>query len=262
MHWYRGRTVLLTGASGGIGAEMARLLAPYGPTLLLVARSEDALRRNAEALEALGARAVPLVADLSEPSAAAELHARVTEAGHTPDVLVNNAGYGLQGRLEELDPDDLERMLTLNVTTLVGLTRRCLPAMLARGSGGVLNVSSVAGFLPLPYFAAYAASKAFVKDFTEALHAELAGTGVHATCLCPGPTETGFFERAGMAAAPGNAAVASPEQVARDGLLALARNRRVVVSGLANRLMAASAKVTPTGLGLAVGKRMMEATRR
>jgi len=260
MDWYRNRTVLITGASSGIGEAMARLLAPAGATLLLTARSADKLDGLAEVARQRGARAEAFPLDLAEPGAAHTLFERVEAAGHAVDVVVNNAGYALHGPVASHDARAYEDMLTLNVTNLVALTRLALPGMLARRSGGVLNVASTAAYQPVPHLAAYAASKAFVKAFTEALHAELRGTGVHATCLSPGPTETGFFDRAEMAAAPGGLAGASPERVARDGLAALAVNRRAKVSGRRNALIAFSSRFAPTAVVLRVGERLMRDT--
>jgi uncharacterized protein len=262
MDWYRDRTVLLTGASGGIGEAMARLLAPTpGVTLLLTARSGDRLDRLAEELRQRGARVETFPLDLARPGAAHALFGRVEEAGHTVDVLVNNAGYGLGGAIAEHETEAYEDMLTLNVTNLVALTRLVLPGMLARGRGGVLNVASTAGYQPIPYLAVYAASKAFVRAFTSGLYAELRGTGVHATCLAPGPTATGFLERADMNATPSGFASASPVRVARDGLRALAANRRTKVSGRRNAVVAFAAHLTPTRIVLRVGARLMQGTR-
>lgn len=261
MSWYHGRTVLITGASGGIGEAMARQLAAPGVTLLLSARSEAALDRLAEALRQQGAEAHVFPQDLAQPEGARALYRSVEEAGLTVDVLVNNAGFGTQGLFQENDLETYEEMLTLNVTALVSLTRLCLPGMLARGSGGVLNVASTAAFTPVPRFAVYAASKSFVKEFSQALHEELRGSGVHVTCLAPGPTATGFFDRAALSGVPGGRAAATPEDVARDGIEALARNRRVKVSGLVNRLSALAAGLAPTALTLKAARRMMEGMR-
>ncbi len=260
MRSYHSRTVLVTGASGGIGEAAARQLARGGARLLLTARSEDALERLADELRRLGADAEVLAHDLGTPGAAHTLYERVTEAGHTVDVLVNNAGFGKLGAFAEGDAEVYEQMVTLNVTNLVALTRLCLPGMLRRGTGGVLNVASTAAFQPVPSFAVYAASKAFVKSFTEALHAEVEGSGVAVTCLCPGPTSTGFFDRADMSGVPGGRPPETPEKVARVGLEALLENERLVVSGLTNKVTAVAARFVPTKAILAVGKRLMQGT--
>jgi len=257
MKSYSGQTVLVTGASSGIGEAAARQLARDGALLLLTARSEDALNRLAEEFRGLGAEAEVFVHDLGVPGAAQELYDQITEAGHTVDVLVNNAGFGKLGEFVEHDAEVYDDMVTLNVMNLVALTRLCLPGMLQRGTGGVLNVASTAAFQPVPHFAVYAATKAFIKSFTEALHAEVKDSGVAVTCLCPGPTDTQFFERANMSGAPGGLLTEPPEKVAHDGLDALLNNERTEVSGLGNVLGAFATRLVPTNAVLAVLKRVM-----
>jgi len=255
---YHGRTVLVTGASGGIGEAMARQLARAGARLLLTARSDARLNELAEEFSHLGTEAHVFAHDLGEPGAAEALHARITEAGHEVDVLINNAGFGKLGVFEDSDAETYEQMVTLNVTNLVSLTRRFLPAMTRRGSGGILNVASTAGFQPVPHFAVYAATKAFVLSFSQALHAEVEGTGVAVTCLSPGPTSTGFFDRADMDGVPGGREAETPEKVARTGLEALLNKERSVISGTRNTVMALATRFAPTKLVLEVGKRMMQ----
>jgi hypothetical protein len=255
---YHGRTVLVTGASSGIGEAAARQLARAGARLLLTARSEDQLNQLAEEFGHLGTEAHVFAHDLGEPGAAEVLYARITEAGHEVDVLVNNAGFGKLGGFEDFGPEVYEQMVTLNVTNLVSLARRFLPAMTRRGSGGILNVASTAGFQPVPNFAVYAATKAFVLSFTQALHAEVEGTGVAVTCLSPGPTSTGFFDAANMDGVPGGREAETPEKVARTGLEALLDNERSVISGTRNALTALATRFAPTKLVLEVGKRMMQ----
>lgn len=255
---YHGRTVLVTGASSGIGEAAARQLARDGAHLLLTARSEERLHELAEEFGHLGAEAHVFAHDLGEPGAAEALYDRITEAGHEVDVLINNAGFGKLGGFEDSEAATYEGMITLNVTNLVGLTRRFLPAMTRRGSGGILNVASTAGFQPVPNFAVYAATKAFVLSFSQALHAEVEGTGVAVTCLSPGPTSTGFFDRADMDGVPGGREAETPEKVARLGLEALLANERSVISGTRNAVMALATRFAPTKLVLEVGKRMMQ----
>jgi short-subunit dehydrogenase len=149
-------------------------------------------------------------------------------------------------------------MITLNVTNLVALTRLFLPTMIERGTGGVLNVASTAAFQPVPHFAVYAASKAFVLSFTEALHAEVENTGVAVTTLCPGPTSTGFFDAADMDGSPGGRPTETPEKVARVGLEALLKNERTTISGALNTLTAFATRFVPKKVILEVGKRMMQ----
>ena len=259
MKSYHSRTVLVTGASSGIGEAFARQLARDGAHLLLTARSEDALDRLAEEFRGLGAQADVFAHDLGTPGAAATLYERVTEAGHSVDVLVNNAGFGKLGDFDAFDAATYESMITLNVTNLVALTRLCLPDMIRRGTGGVLNVASTAAFQPVPYFAVYGATKAFVLSFSEALSAEVADSGVHVSCLCPGPTTTGFAERADMGNMGGGRVVDTAEKVARVGLEALLDNERTQVVGAVNTAVAFATRFAPTKLILEAGKRVMKA---
>ena len=258
MKSYHSRTVLVTGASSGIGAAMARRLGRDGAHVLLTARSEDALDALAAEIRSAGGRADVFAHDLAAPGAADALYTRITDAGHTVDVLVNNAGFGKLDDFVEVGAATYEQMITLNVTSLVTLTRLVLPGMLHRGTGGILNVSSTAGFQPVPYYAVYGATKAFVLSFSEALSAEVAGTGVHVTCLSPGPTTSGFAERAGAGNFGGGRPLETPEKVARVGLDALLENERSAISGTVNGLTALATRFAPRRLVLAAGKRMMK----
>src|SRR6185436_6905763 len=186
---------LVTGASSGIGADLARELAQGGHDLVLVARGEDKLKALAAELEkAHSIRARVISADLAQPDAAVQL---VKQLGGTPiDVLINNAGYALYGRFAETDAADELRMIQVNIVALTQLAKLLLPGMLARKKGRILNVASTAAFQPGPLMAVYYATKAYVLSFSEALANELQGTGVGVTALCPGPTRTGFQKRA------------------------------------------------------------------
>ena len=256
MHFYRARTVLITGASSGIGEAMARLLAPYRPHLLLVARSEDALDALAADCRAEGARAEVFAHDLAEPGSAQALFDRVAAAGHHVDVLINNAGFGKLGDFIDYPAATYEQMVTLNVTTLTALTRLFLEPMAERGSGGILNVASLAAYLPAPYFAVYAATKAYVFSFTEALHAELKGSGVHLTALAPGPVATNFAEAADMKYLVGGPVI-SAEKAARAGLEALTRNQRAVLPSLLTKVTAWATRLVPKAPTLAITGRLI-----
>ncbi|MEA2565364.1 MAG: uncharacterized protein QOD49_541, partial [Actinomycetota bacterium] len=189
----RNPLALVTGASGGIGEELARILARHGYDLVLVARSADKLAALAERLELdHGIQVRAIAKDLARPDAAAEIHEWLAAEGLTVDVLVNNAGMGLLGKFAEIGIEGDVEMLRLNVEAPTLLTRLLLPSMLERGSGRILNLASTAGFQPGPLMAVYYATKAYVLSFSEALANEVAGTGVTVTALCPGPTETGF----------------------------------------------------------------------
>ena len=258
MDWYRGKTVLITGASSGIGEQMARLLAPAGARLLLTARSVEPLGKLAAECRAAGAEAHVFPLDLAQRGAAEKLYETVTAAGQEVDVLINNAGYGMLGLFSANDVDLYEDMITLNVTNLVSLTRLALPGMIARGRGGIMNVASTAAFQPVPKMAVYGATKAFVKEFTQAVHAELKGSGVHVTCLCPGPTSTPFLSRANQKKVPGGRPAATAVSVAVDGLDSLARNRRLRVTGVLNRLASIGAQIVPSAITIQAARLMME----
>ena len=242
---------LVTGASGGIGAELARELARHGHDLVLAARSLAPMERLAEELRAAGAAATVIAADLAQPGAAADLAQDIASRGLVVDVLVNNAGLGAAGRFDRIDPARLGEVLQVNILALTELTRLLLPAMIARRRGRILLVASVAGFQPGPGMAAYFASKAYVLSLGEALAYELRGTGVGVTTLCPGATATNFFAVAGAV----NSLMARrlrrmmrAEDVARLGYRGLAGGRRVVITGALNRLLAFAGRQDPHGI--------------
>lgn len=245
--YYSDKTVLVTGASDGIGREMARQLSASGARVLLVARRESAM--NELAAELPGEAAV-FAADLQPPEAARELAERVTASGETVDVLINNAGFGEAGPFVD-HAERASAMIDLNARALTDLTAAFLPGMVARGHGGVLNVASLGAFMPVPRLAVYAATKAYVRSFTEALRWELRGSGVHVTILAPGPVRTGFADRAGMKDAFFDGAV-PVETVARKGLEGLAADKRRVVPGLLTKLQVFAPRIAPVELGLAI----------
>jgi hypothetical protein len=236
------KVALVTGSSAGLGVDFARQLSKRGHRLVLAARRKD--RLEALAKELGNARAVAI--DLSKATAAAKLMADVEDNGEVVDLLVNNAGFGLIGKLAELDAKRLRQMIDLNVGALMDLCRAAAPGMIERKSGGIINVASTAAFQPGPKMAVYFASKAFVLSFTEALHEELKPHGVKVSCLCPGPTRTEFGEVAGF---NGNGmfdhvAMESPE-VVEAGLAGLDKNHAVVVPGWMNKVTAASTRFAP-----------------
>ena len=254
--FYHGRTALVTGASAGIGADLARQLGAAGARVVLVARREDALASVAAAVRQAGGTAVVVAADLEPAGAARALAERLGEAGETVDVLVNNAGFGVQGPFLDADAGEVDGMVGLNVATLTGLTRRLVPGMVERGRGGVLNVASTAAFTPAPQFAVYAATKAYVLSLTEALWAELRDTPVHVTCLCPGPVRTEFGERAGMGEGFFAGGLSSA-RVAREGLDGLAAGRRRVVPGWSNKVQTAATRFVPPAVLLQATERIV-----
>jgi uncharacterized protein len=255
------KTALITGASFGIGMELARIFAREGYSLVLVARSGDKLRQLASELEkSHGTRSLILAVDLTEPGASAYVLDQTTRADIQVDVLVNNAGFGQYGYFAENDLEECLRQIQLNVTTLTHLTRLYLPAMVERKSGRILNVASTAAFQPGPLMAVYFATKAYVLHFSEALANELHGTDVTVTCLCPGPTATEFAKRANITDLRllkfGSM---DAHTVAEDGYRALMAGKPVVISGFKNWLVAQSVRFSPRRLVTGMVRKMQEA---
>jgi short-subunit dehydrogenase len=243
-------TALVTGASAGIGAAFASQLAARGHRVVLVARDRDRLATLAADLTARhGAETEVLAADLTDPAQLATVEARLSDRDRPVEVLVNNAGFGTNGRFAELDRDTEAREVNLNVVALVRLTHAALAPMVERGHGGVLNVSSLAGGQPTPGNATYGATKAFVSSFTQSLHEEMRGTAVKITVVYPGFTRTEFQERAGIDSSnvPGFL-WQSAEEVAAGALAALDQNRAVHVPGTLNRVTAGVVSVLPDAL--------------
>jgi uncharacterized protein len=245
------RTALVTGASRGIGQAFARQLAALDKDLVLVSRSEGLLRSLAEELSSEhGVRVHVVAADLSQPAAAASLYLEVEELGLDVDLLVNNAGYCKVGEFTGLGFDVQGDMVRLNVNALIELTHLFLPAMRQRRRGGVINVASTAAFQPVPHMAVYAATKAFVLSFSEALAAEVAGDGVRVMALCPGATDTEFWTVAG-AWEERRASMPSPGEVVTAGLNAFERGRLLFLPGFVNQVVAFfSSRVLPRRLVL------------
>jgi hypothetical protein len=242
------RSALVTGASTGIGRTFAERLARDEYDLVLVARGAERLEALAKALsEQRGIEARVLAADLTEPADLARVEAEVRE--RTPDLLVNNAGFGTVGRFAELDLDGEEREVRLNVLALVRLTHAALGPMLERGNGSIVNVSSLAGESPAPYNATYGATKAYVTSFTEALSEELRGRGVRVQALLPGFTRTEFQERAGIDASTIPAiAWMEADAVVDASLAALERGQVTCIPGLGNRVLAPLQRLLPRAL--------------
>ena len=252
---------LVTGASSGLGALFAEALAREKRDLLLVARRRDRLEALAQRLRDAHAVAVDVVAsDLAAPGAAAALFEEAERRGLTVGALINNAGFGARGSFGALDRAMQAGMIDLNCRALVELCHLALPAMIARGRGAILNVASTAAFQPGPWMAVYYASKAFVLSFSEALHEEVRGKGVHVVALCPGATRTEFADVAGMTdSALFRRFAGGPEDVVRDGLAALRRNQAVKVSGALNAVMAESIRVTPRAVARRLAGAMQKA---
>ncbi len=250
-----GSYALVTGASAGIGEAIARGLARRKVPQLLVARSEERLSALADELRASSGVAVEaIVLDLASEGAAERLAAATEGAGKPVGLLVNNAAFGFYGPDEEQELDRKLRMLKLNVEFLVDLTHRLLPQMRARRGGYVLNVASTAAFLPVPYMAVYAATKAFVLSYSHALHEELSGRGVVVTALCPGTTRTDFHRVAGLASGAKNPFPSlSPETVAEAGLRGLERGKAIVVPNLLDSAWIFTGRFAPRTLPPRIG---------
>lgn len=245
---------LVTGASGGIGLELAKLCAAAGHDVVLVARRKPQLENIAAALERdYGVHATPLAADLADPAAPQAIFQAVPDAG----ILINNAGFGILRPFAESDWEAQARLVQVNVTALAHLTGLYLPRMIARREGRILNVASTAAFVSGPNMATYFASKAFVFSFTLALASELEGTGVTATALCPGPTETGFGETAGNTHSKlFKGPVMSAAAVAREGFTAMMAGKAEVIAGARNRWMVWAMRFAPRRMLTAAAKKL------
>lgn len=255
------KTALITGASVGIGRELAKLFAQDGYNLVLVARNAARLQKvAADVGTQFGVSAKPFPLDLASSAAPQFLFDQLQRENIALDVLVNNAGYGKLGSFAKIPYEESAGQIELNITALTHLTKLFLSPMLERKSGRILNVASTAGFQPGPLMAVYYATKAYVISFSEALANELQGTGVTVTCLCPGLTDTEFQTRAGTEKTtlfkrtrPMDAAT-----VARDGYRALMKGKPLVISGIRNRLLMESLRISPRRIVTAVSRKFLE----
>lgn len=255
---FAGRTAMITGASSGIGSELAVHLAARGADLVLVARREDRLNRLAEELRVQHrVEVTPIALDLAQPGIGRVLAGELERRGLTIHSLVNNAGFGTHGDLAGSDQARNNAEVQLNVASLMDLTQTFWPRLLEAGDGALVNVASTAAFQPVPGMAVYAATKAFVRSFTEALWYEAKGTGVTVVCLCPGPTETEFFDVVGNE----HGAVGqrqTPDQVVRTLLAALDRRfpPPTVVCGVGNKAQATATRLVPTRVAATIAGRL------
>lgn len=248
MFVYRGSTALITGASKGLGKVFAETLAARGMNLVLVARSGDALQALAEGLSArYGVQTVALNTDLSQSDAALQIGQELERRDIQVDLLVNNAGLGLTGSFLSHDPAKEQSQIQVNVQALVGLSHLFGSGMAKRGRGGIINLASNASFQPLPHMATYAATKAFVLFFSEALQFELVGTGVHVMAACPGPTATSFFDGVSTTVSPKD--MDSSESVVQETLKAFDKRQAVAYPGRASvRAATWLSRLLPRGL--------------
>ena len=242
-------TALITGASAGIGKSFAEKLAAKNTNLIIVARSEDKLNALAKDLqEKFNIQVNVIVNDLIQPSAAREVYDATQAQGLTVDLLINNAGFGDYGEFSQTDGDRQVQMVQLNNVALVDLTHKFLPQMRERGSGSIINIASIAAFQPIPYLSVYAASKAFVRSFSEALWAENRQYGVRVLVVSPGPTETNFFVAANFppALARNAKSISTPEEVVDEALKALAKGEAsIVVGGIASHFITKLSSIFP-----------------
>ena len=247
---------LITGASSGIGAELAKLCAAGGYDVILIARRADLLQQLAGDLTSRhGIAARTLAADLADPGAPGAIFDAV--GGDRVEILINNAGFGIHGPFAGTDWDAQRRLIQVNVTALAHLTRLFLPEMFRRGGGRVLNVGSTAAFVPGPLMATYYASKSFVLSFSHAIANEVRGTGVSVTVLCPGPTRTGFDTAAGISQVRlFRGPVMSASEVARQGYAAMMAGKAEVIAGASNRWMIFGTRFMPRTILAAVARRL------
>jgi short-subunit dehydrogenase len=252
-------TVLITGASGGIGNELARLFARDRHNLILVARSVDRLARIATELQVHGVKVTTFALDLTAPTAAKFLFDQVQSAAISVDILINNAGFGAFGEFAQMSKEEILGQIQLNIIALTELTRLFLPTMMARRSGRIMNVASTAGFQPGPLMAVYYATKAYVISFTEAIANEVRNSGITVTCFCPGATNTGFARRAGNEKTRvfGLGAM-SVEKVALDGYRAVMKGRTLAISGAHNWILAQSTRFAPRKIITAISRWVSE----
>jgi short-subunit dehydrogenase len=253
-------TALITGASGGIGYELAKLFARDHHNLVLVARSADKLAQVATELQAHGVTVKTIALDLAAPPAPKFLFDQLQRDGVVVDILINNAGFGAFGEFGQMPEQEILGQIDLNITALTQLTRLFLPLMLQRRSGRIMNVASTAAFQPGPLMAVYYATKAYVLSFSEAITNELRGSGVTLTCFCPGATHTGFAKRAGTEKSRlfKQLGAMNAERVALDGYRAVMEGRGVAISGAHNWIVAQSTRFAPRKMVTAISRWVAE----
>ncbi len=258
------KTALITGASAGIGLELAHVFARHGHNLILVARSADKLRDLADDLKGrYGISARILVKDLSGPGSPAQVLEEIQNQKISVDILVNNAGFGTYGLFAETNLEKELELIRLNISALTHLAKLFLPGMLARKSGKIMNVASTAAFQPGPLMAVYYASKSYVLSFSEALATELSGTGVSVTALCPGPTESEFQKTAGIHEnlLLFKLTMMKARKVAEIGYAGLMKGKRIVIPGFLNRLLPFGVRIAPRGLVTTIVRRVQKSSK-
>ncbi|WP_332849219.1 SDR family NAD(P)-dependent oxidoreductase [Bacillus sp. FJAT-45037] len=240
-------TALITGASDGIGLELAKEFATHGHDLVIVARSEDKLTKLSTSIQNdYDVKVTIIKKDLSKLGSVKELHEEISELNIQVDFLVNNAGFGLYGEFTKTNLDEELSMIDLNIRTLTELTKRFSPDMISRGYGGILNVASIAAFMPGPLMAVYYATKAYVLSFSEALDEEFKGTGVYVSCLCPGPTNTGFVKRAQLESSKlFNQGAMDVSEVSSLAFNSFMKKKTIIIPGLQNKALSSLVRLLP-----------------
>jgi short-subunit dehydrogenase len=252
MNFYQNKTILITGASSGIGLEFANQLNEFGAKLIITARNKDKLNELAENYQ--GATVIP--GDLSDKAFPGQLYNMIQSKGLDVDILINNAGFGSIGKLLKSDLETYESMVQVNITALTQLSHLFITDMAAKGKGGIINVASVAAFQPVPYMNVYSATKAYVKSFSLALHEEYKDKGIVVTAICPGYTKTNFQNAAKMSSDAVGIKML-PEDVVRQSLIAHKNGKNLVINGVINKIMAHSNRFLPSFLTLTVTRNLM-----
>ena len=252
MNFYQNKTILITGASSGIGLEFANQLNEFGAKLIITARNKDKLNELAENYQ--GATVIP--GDLSDKTFPFQLYNEIQSKGLDVDILINNAGFGSIGKLLKSDLETYESMVQVNITALTQLSHLFITDMTAKGKGGIINVASVAAFQPVPYMNVYSATKAYVKSFSLALHEEYKDKGIVVTAVCPGYTKTNFQNVAKMSSDAVGIKML-PEDVVRQSLIAHKNGKNLVINGVINKIMAHSNRFLPSFLTLTVTRNLM-----
>ena len=246
METYKGKTILITGASSGIGKCFAYNLNQMGAKLILTARSEDKLLHIASNMN----DAHVFVGDLSEEKFAKDLYDKIKDENLVVDILINNAGFGYSGKFLDTSMDNYEEMINLNIYSLVHLTHLFLKDMVSNNKGGIINISSLASFQPIPYFSIYAATKAFVTSFTLSLYEEYREKNICILGVCPGYTKTNFNKRAHMSSKPVAGYLMSSQEVVDESLRAYQRGKFLIINGRINRFVKLFTSLIPRSWSL------------
>ena len=250
MERFKEKTILITGASSGIGEAFAKRLDQLGANLILTARTEEKLNVLANSMN----NAVVVSGDLSKPEFSKDLYEKIKQKELTVDILINNAGFGFSGLFLESDLKNYEEMLNVNIYSLTSLTHLFLRDMDNRGSGGVINISSLASYQPMPYFGIYAATKSYVTSFTIALYEEYKNKGIKVLAVCPGYTKTNFNKRAFSSSKPVTGNIMTAESVVEESLKAFLKGKPIIINGFSNKIIKRFMSFLPQRLALKMTK--------